>query len=570
MRTLLLACSLLLALSCPPLLGQESQTKPVVVIALAPVDDLLADVDYLSKVFGAEDSGKMVRQFAGPLLGGIDRKRPWGAYVTLAGGEMKAVGFIPVKSLQTQLSILEEQIGKPEKLPGGVLKVQLPAGITDDENGRRDLFLKEEGGWAFYSDKAENLSTLPKNPVALLGGLEKKYDFGTRFVVENIPNEDRQKFIDQIKQSFNEQRLGANTDAGQVPEEWVRSVEEALLRYAEGTKSIDFGLTIDAKQANVAISLAVEPIAGSELAKSLASAQALTTPHSGVLVPGSAVIMQRAAKFDKKDIALWDVFFDQIMKEMKPEDIPEEKRAIAAEGIPLISRVLKAGHADGRVDWGTSYVINDDGKLTTVAGMHVADLKKLAADMQALFEKYKTTDPDLAKMEFKWNFAMHGKVRIIAVTPPVDPAHNSNLLGDDPSIYAGIDGDYLYVVSGFDALKHLKEAIDRSAAKPSFKSAPFRMRIDVRPLAILGASTFGGEDAVVEQLTAKLEAAKGKTLVNVNLLPGQAGLEGRLEVGEGVLRIMPEVGQLIWQGFMKFTQPMLEVPGEEAAAIPAP
>jgi hypothetical protein len=48
MRTLLVACSLLLALSCSPLLGQDSQTKPVVVTALAPVDDLLTDVDYLS------------------------------------------------------------------------------------------------------------------------------------------------------------------------------------------------------------------------------------------------------------------------------------------------------------------------------------------------------------------------------------------------------------------------------------------------------------------------------------------------------------------------------------------
>jgi hypothetical protein len=122
MRIALISCCLLLALSGPTLFAQEASLKPVFVTASAPVDNLLADVDYLTKLFGAEDQGRMVRQLAGPLLGGIDRKRPWGAYVTLEGGQFKAIGFVPVKSLQTQLSILEEQIGKPEELPGGVLK----------------------------------------------------------------------------------------------------------------------------------------------------------------------------------------------------------------------------------------------------------------------------------------------------------------------------------------------------------------------------------------------------------------------------------------------------------------
>src|SRR5687767_9230905 len=115
MRSPLLACCLLFALSCPRLYGQEATLKPVFVTATAPVDNLLADVDYLTKLFDAEDQGKMVRQLAGPLLGGIDRKRPWGAYVTLEDGQPKAIGFIPVKSLQTQLAIFEEQIGKPEE-----------------------------------------------------------------------------------------------------------------------------------------------------------------------------------------------------------------------------------------------------------------------------------------------------------------------------------------------------------------------------------------------------------------------------------------------------------------------
>lgn len=45
MRTPVLACSLVLALSCSTLLGQEATVKPVMVTAIAPVDHLVADID---------------------------------------------------------------------------------------------------------------------------------------------------------------------------------------------------------------------------------------------------------------------------------------------------------------------------------------------------------------------------------------------------------------------------------------------------------------------------------------------------------------------------------------------
>lgn len=546
MRSPLIACSLLVALVCPPLVAQETAIKPVLVVSVAPVDSLLGDVDYISKLIGAEDQGRMIRQLAGPILGGIDRTRPWGAYATLSGGDFKPIGFIPVKSLQTQLSILEPQIGKAEELPGGILKVTPP----DSGAAAISVYFKEENGWAFYAAQAEHLASgLPKDPVALLGGLEKKYDLGVRIIAENLSAVDRQAFIAQLKEGIAQQAGGASD----VPEQWLRSAEEGLLRYAEGAKTIDLGLTVDAQQANVSLAFVVEPIAGSELEKSLASVRSLTTPHSGVLVPGSALVVHRAAKLGPQEIAAWDAFMDQLLKNSVASDVGPQEEAAARESLPLRQRIFKAAHADGNVDWGMSYLIHEDGKVTSLGGVHLAGLKQLEADFRAFYDKHKATDPALSKLTIEWDFARHGPVRIIKLIPPADAQHNTELLGDDPSIFLGIANNYCYTAFGYDGLKHLKAAIDRSAAKPAFKAAPFRMRIDVRPIVKLAAKNvvndFGPNDPALDQLVRKLDNEQGKTIVNVNVLPSEAGLEGRLEVGEGVVKVLPYLGQVIVQVF---------------------
>jgi hypothetical protein len=563
MRTACFAWLFLLAVSSAPLLGQQGEFKPILVAAVAPVDDVFADVDYLTKLFGDEDSGKMARQMSGPFLAGIDRKRPSGAYIAFPDDEVIGVAFAPVTLFKAHLAMLEGQLGKPEELAGGVFKFALPPDVQDEEGEPADLFLKEQDGWAFYAYKAEHLASLPKDPVALLGGLEKKYDVGLRFVAENVSAESRQTLLDFLKGAFERSQF----DSSEVPEAWMQAFEEATLRYVAGTKSIDIGLTVDSQQANVAISLAIEPIAGSELATSFDSVKSLTTSHPGVVVPGAAVVIHRAAKLNQDDIKVWDSFFDHIFKEMTETPLPEEKRAIGEEALPLLIRAAKAGHADGTVDWGMSYIVNDDGKLTTLSGYHMADLEKLVADSRALLEKHRNADPDLADLKIEWDFAMHGKVRIIKLTLPEALAREGGLGDDESSLYLGIDGNYVYSANGHDALKHLKAAIERSAAKPSFKAAPFRMRIDARQLVNLAKSTLGADDPTVAEVVKTLEDARGKTSINLNLLPGEAGLEGRLEIGEGVLRAGPQAGQLALQVFLEQAQPKFEIPEEEPGAI---
>ena len=44
----------------------------------------------------------------------------------------------------------------------------------------REMFIKEADGWAFIADSQDLLDDLPKDPVALLDGLDKKYTLAVR------------------------------------------------------------------------------------------------------------------------------------------------------------------------------------------------------------------------------------------------------------------------------------------------------------------------------------------------------------------------------------------------------
>jgi hypothetical protein len=222
-----------------------------------------------------------------------------------------------------------------------------------------------------------------------------------------------------------------------------------------------------------------------------------------------------------------------------------------AEAKALMERFVLGLHADGSVDYGYSVVIDDD-KLTLIGGMHVADLAALEADLQKLFEKAKEHAPD--KIEVDWKHATHGGVRIVKVTnleKEEVAAETREFFGDEQVFFLGIDKDYVYFSVGHEALNKMKEAIDLSQARAGFDVLPFRARIDIAPIAKLSASKIVARPPQLEPLLAKLEAAGVKTGINIQLVGQEQGVQGRFEIEEGVLSIMPELGQMIYDAFMQ-------------------
>ena len=77
------------------------------------------------------------------------------------------------------------------------------------------MFVKEADGWAFVANRQEHLDDLPKDPVALLDGLNKKYTLALRVNVCNIPAGLREMAVSQLQQGF-EDRVAQELNSEQA------------------------------------------------------------------------------------------------------------------------------------------------------------------------------------------------------------------------------------------------------------------------------------------------------------------------------------------------------------------
>ena len=529
-----------------PLARGADDVKPLLVLALAPADEILNDLDHVTKLIAVEHFGKMARQVAGPFLGGIDRKRPAGSYLIVNGDQEHAVTFLPVTSFEAQLAILEEQLGKPEDVGGGVLKLMPLTNPLGEAAEEQLLYVKGQDGWAFLSNDPKSLEVLPKDPVALLEGLEKRYDLGCRIMYDSIPAEKRNEFFKRMRTQFEsrfESQSKANSD---IDPELVRSMFESFVELASSSKSLEFGLSIDVPKQVISAAFVIDALPNSQLDKSFRAARDLNTPHSGVLVRGSGYVMHRKARLTPGSIATWDKWMDLMLKDAR-ESEPRQGIELTVEVqrafLKLIERFAKATYADGEVDWGGSMLVTD-GKLTWINGMHLVNAKALVADLQRLLEQIDKLGEGVT---INWDAATHQGVRIIQITPKKDPpGYSLKLAGGERSTYVGIDNNYVYMTQGFEALKHLKQAIDRSRSAAPMKAAPLRVRVDAAVLAKLVASHAGEHSPAVEALLAKFDAQR-QYAIRIQLASVEtatAGLEGRLEIDEGVLAIAPELGKV--------------------------
>ena len=173
---------LLLVLVALPWLKASAQDAaagggPAVVVSVANVDRLLADIGYLTRAAGMPQVGGLVTIMAGPYLDGLDSKRPAGFFLTLDGALPSGVVFVPVTNFGSVLKKIEEQVGKPAELGDGLRKVSL----------QRDFFIKQQGTWVFLADQAANLASVPEDPSRYLGGLDRQYSVAVRLNASSLP-----------------------------------------------------------------------------------------------------------------------------------------------------------------------------------------------------------------------------------------------------------------------------------------------------------------------------------------------------------------------------------------------
>lgn len=524
-----------LALVAAPVVALAQNVKPVAVVSIASVEENLADIGYITRVAGMEDTGKTAMLFGNALTAGIDKTRPAGLYVVPAAGDFHAVAFIPVSNLKLLLEVHKEQVGEPEDVGGSILKIG-----TD-----RTAYIKEVGGWAFVAENKEHLATLPQDPAALLGDLPKTYNVAGRVLIQNIPEELRTMAIDEIKlgvgRFFDAQAAQQPGIDREQTEKVVNSNIAQLEKFIKEAEEITLGLGIDSAGKKTFLDVVITVREGTDLAKQIAAQSGVKTQFAGFLLPEASVTLNVASVMAKEDLAQvqegMKTLREQAAKKIDDNpNLPPEKREAAKKVVGQLIDVLEKTLAAGKLDGGAALVLLPK-SISFVAGGQVADGQALEKALKDLAELYKD-DPEFPAVMF--NAGEHAGVQLHTFTAPIPAteAETRELLGDKLEVVIGTGKNSFFVSVGKDAESLLKKVIDLSATEAGKALPPVQFNVALLPILKFYSSVDAG-NPIVAGMIATLEQEGNDKFTIVNTL-GPRTSTIRFEIQEGLVRVLGE------------------------------
>jgi hypothetical protein len=533
------ALGLMLALA-PLAPAQAQNVKPVAVLSIASWEKLKADVLYIAELVGQKEKAEPGINLGQIYLSGIDLKRPMGAYVTVsAAGEPRGVAFIPVTKLDTILKNFEGQIGKPSDAGDGVKQFDVPGG---------SVYVKEVKGWAFVSNEMDVFDSLPADPVALLGKLPAMYDIAIQAKVHDIPQELRQMAVDAIQSGFEqglEKSAGSDADR-ELQEKFGRMSTKQFTQMIEEVNEVTIGWGVDKTLKARYFDSTVTAVDGRATARRMALLKDASSGFAGFLLPDSSINLNGSSQISKEDIeqnvTLLELLQQRASKEIDNDaGLETTQRTAAKDLLGQFFAVLTDTVKGGKMDYGAVLTL-DETQLNFAGGILVADGKKLETAFAKLVELAKN-EPDFP--EVKLNAGKHGNVNLhtIAVDLPEEADEGARELfgGDQVLITLGTAPKALYIAFGKEGEAVMKKAIDASATKAQQAVPPSQVNLFLKPIMKFVAAMDKGENSQLQAAAEAFEDAEaGADEISIVTKPIPGGAMGRLQVSEGVLKLIGE------------------------------
>ncbi len=484
---------------------------PGLVLRLASLDDLLADVRYLGDLVGRGEEAKQAEGFLKAKAGekgleGVDTKRPMALYGTFgpAGIDSTAVVVIPIADEKAFLALLANLDVKADKGDDGVYSVnsdKIPVPI-----------------YFRFADKhvyatAQSKDALDKDkllaPAAVLGeGRPGLLALALR--IDQIPQNLRDLAAGQVKQQVEnakKQEQPNETPAQKTLREALmdESVRQTTALLRDGAE-LSLRLDIDRKAGELSAEVSLGAKAGSPLAADIADLGKTKSTVAGIVGANSAM----SALFHYALPAKARQALDSVVEEALAKFVKEEKdKARREQGWKLfkaLAPTLKSGELDVAVDLRGPV---GNGLFTMVGALKLTDgaavekaLRDAVAAMPAEQRKMIALDADKA-----------GEVAIHRLTlPKGEDDGYRKAFGDGPP-YVAVRADAAFVALGDGALDALKEALK---AQP-MTAAPLRFEASLAHLA----KTMAKDQPRAPQAAEKAFAEKGSDTIRVSFEGGK-------------------------------------------------
>ncbi|NLY00022.1 MAG: hypothetical protein GXY83_28320 [Rhodopirellula sp.] len=527
--------------------GKEAAMKPVIALAFSGYDEILGDLRFMNPQLAMMVEGAVDNFTDSKGLEGLDKSRPWGFLVRTDGQEFPMHAFLPVTDLKKLLAALEPAIGEPGDAGEGVYEF---------ETESRVLYAKQVGDWAFVTTTAEGLDDVPQNPAKALGDLPKDFDLGLQVTVKNVPPFFRQMILGMMQMGAQQ---GLPRQSDESPEDQQlrqKAFEQAMKQFSGMLDELDafvLGIQIDEKAGLGALEYRMTAIEGSDLAEQMKQTGDLKTDYAGFLMPDAAVTFGSAAEIAQSDIEQVKTQLQtakaNAIEELSKQKLSDEELELAKKLVDELMGVLQKTIEGGKFDVAASAKIAPD-QLTGAAGARVVEPERVEEVLKALAKQLIEDEPRAADA-IKLDAESFQDVRFHTFAVPLEELENAKglekLVGDRLNVVVGVGKQSLYVAAGRDAVAALKQAIEKSKAGSDKPAAPLQLQLALTPI-VKTIGSVAEEEQVrsnAEMIAQMLEGSENKDHITVTATSIPQGTKTRVELEQGVLKILGTVPMLL-------------------------
>jgi hypothetical protein len=529
-----------------PVLGHAQEAKPLVTVSFAGYDKLVGDIDFIGKLGGNPNLGKTLEailKMTTPVndLSWLDTAKPWGAVVQTQGDQFPMFAFLPVTDAKKFFELVGNA-GMPVK--------DLGDGVSEITTSARPLYAQPKGAWLFIAGTPDALKTLPADPTALLGDLPQKYALAVRASLKNIPAPVRQLLLMQMQgyaAMASGQEPGETDDTYAVRLNAMKQTIQQLSAMINEMDELLVGWAIDHQSNSTYLDLQATAQPGTKFAKQFAQMAGAKTNFAGFGLSGAAATAAWTGTLSDDDVtrAKGNIALagDRISKGLDEQGLPAEKLQLAKQVLGNVLEVARKTVENKKGDAGLTLLL-DPSAVTLVAGGMVAEGAKLESALKLLAADLQKDEPALAGM-LKLNAETHEGIRFHTLALPMNDPKFAALVGDNLDVVVGIGDSSAYVAAGRDAAKTLKQVIDQSKAAPGKAIPPARISLSAAPIAKFAAAVIDGpQKQMAAMLAMMLQQTSGKDHVTFTVNSISNGVHGRLEIEEGLLKLLGMAGQM--------------------------
>jgi len=527
------------------------ELKPLAVVSLGGYEKIQKAAALIGKAaenpqLPAMLDGMVTMVTQGKGLNAVDKARPWGAVVASDGQQMVVYGFVPTADLKGLLGSLQMVLGPTEE-KDGAFSIE----VKDTP-----MFLKQKGQWAYIARNLETLAAVADDPAKLLGDLPKQYDLAVRLSLANVPENYRMLLPILLQQGAQIEKLEGESDAEfakrkQATDESI----QATVAMINDLNEITVGLAFDEAATKAYLDVATTAKPGSKTAEAMKkSYSGATSVFSALTQADAALSLAMASKSvpSEQDAKQFQAMLasarSAAARKFQEEGLSGDELALAKQSLDDVLGVIEKTVMSGQID-GAATVAFDKGRLTVVGGMKLVDGQKIAAAGKRIIDRVGKDEPRVTEA-VKLNVDKVGGVSLHKAAVPTaeidanDKALKS-LVGDTFEFAAGTSDDAIYVALGRDAYAALKDAVTKVTSATAKSASPATVTVTLSPI-MRAAADIGPEPdrAKVNAISAELAKAKGKDHLQITSMPVPDGGKVRIEIEEGLLRLLGNITQL--------------------------